>query len=358
MRNVLVTATSGTNVGTQILEALLLLPESYRLVATDTSDPFFGAFKAHASFVVPPASAPNYLDEVLDICQSEKVEIIIPGSEAELAYLSKHQQVLQDASLHLLINNSEVINTCLNKMDTCAFLKKNGFAYAPFELVSIDNDPAEEADRLLDVLRLPVVVKPYMEAGGSKGIHVIQEDEELVALLKIFHGSKTNLMAQEYVGSAEEEYTIGVLSDDQGRAFSSFVLKRIINSTFTRMIHVVNRNKSRIKTDYLTISTGVSQGWVDDFPEMRSFAEELANALGSTGPLNIQCRRTEQGIVTFEINPRFSGTTSIRAICGHNDPDLMIRGRFDGQWSAPESYAKGLVLRGLENLFVPGQAPE
>ena len=27
----------------------------------------------------------------------------------------------------------------------------------------------------------------------------------------------------------------------------------------------------------------------------------------------------------FEINPRYSGTTSLRAIVGFNEPDLMIR---------------------------------
>lgn len=352
MRSVLVTATSGTNVGTQILEALLHFPERYRLVATDTNEPFFGAFKASAAYVLPPAKSPDYLAALLDVCNREAVEVIIPGSEAELAFLSQNRQVLQDASLNLLVNNRKVIDTCLNKLATCQFLAENGFGFAPFELVDTNADPSQEAARLLNGLSLPLVTKPYMNAGGSKGMQLVQEAQELVTVLKLVQGSKAKLMAQEYVGSADEEYTLGVLSDDQGRAFSSFALKRLINSTFTRMVHVPNRDKSRIKTDYLTISTGVSQGWVDDFPEMRRFAENLANALGSTGPLNIQCRRTDQGIVTFEINPRFSGTTSIRAICGHNDPDLMIRGRLDGQWSPPHAYAKGLVLRGLENLFV------
>jgi translation elongation factor EF-1alpha len=47
--------------------------------------------------------------------------------------------------------------------------------------------------------------------------------------------------------------------------------------------------------------------------------------LESKGPINIQCRLTDDGVYTFEINPRFSGTESIRALVGYNAPDALIR---------------------------------
>jgi carbamoyl-phosphate synthase large subunit len=91
---------------------------------------------------------------------------------------------------------------------------------------------------------------------------------------------------------------------------------------------------------------------VDNFPEVRKLSEKVANVLGSSGPLNIQCRKTERGIVIFEINPRFSGTTSIRAICGQNDPDILIRSRIYKEKFTQVKYRKGLVLRSLGNLFI------
>ncbi len=56
-----------------------------------------------------------------------------------------------------------------------------------------------------------------------------------------------------------------------------------------------------------------------------AFCEKVASALGSTGPLNIQCRKDGEDIYVFEINPRFSGTTSMRALCGYNEPETLIR---------------------------------
>ena len=64
-----------------------------------------------------------------------------------------------------------------------------------------------------------------------------------------------------------------------------------------------------------------------------------------------------EGDVIFEINPRFSGTTSIRAICGHNDPDIVIRNRIFNEDFFQVEYKKGLVLRTFDNFFIEGISP-
>jgi carbamoyl-phosphate synthase large subunit len=55
----------------------------------------------------------------------------------------------------------------------------------------------------------------------------------------------------------------------------------------------------------------------------------------------------------FEINPRFSGTSSIRAMLGFNEPDLLIRKHLLGE-TLPErpTYRYGTVLRGLREIEV------
>ena len=50
----------------------------------------------------------------------------------------------------------------------------------------------------------------------------------------------------------------------------------------------------------------------------------------------------------FEINPRFSGTTSIRAMVGYNEPDVLMRRHLLGEvFPADLPYDEALVLRGL-----------
>jgi carbamoyl-phosphate synthase large subunit len=53
-------------------------------------------------------------------------------------------------------------------------------------------------------------------------------------------------------------------------------------------------------------------------------------------------------VYVFEINPRFSGTTSIRAMFGYNEPDVLLRRHVAGESIGENfSYGTGTVLRGL-----------
>lgn len=361
VETVLVTAASGTNTGTQVMHALMMLPDKYRLVVTNMEPNFLGQYQVGCSYVVPPASSPDYIEKILEICRQEKVNYLVPGSEPELNALSTQANQINASNTTLLANNPAVIELCMDKVRTVDFLRQKGFPFARSLALDLHIGPDnidQEATDILKQLSPPLVIKPYRNTGGSKGIHLVQSKAELIAVLsRLSQNDAGSYMLQEYEGSAEEEYTVGVMSDPNGNAFSCFALKRLVNSTLTRLLHIPNRIKERITDDYLTISTGISQGWVDDFPEVRHFCIEVAQALGSTGPINIQCRKTPYGIIIFEINPRFSGTTSIRALCGHNDPDLIIRSRKPGPPMTQVPYKHGLVLRTLQNIFMEGIEP-
>ena len=46
---------------------------------------------------------------------------------------------------------------------------------------------------------------------------------------------------------------------------------------------------------------------------------------GLVGPCNFQCKLTDHGPVFFEINPRFTGITAVRAAMGFNEVDAVLR---------------------------------
>jgi carbamoyl-phosphate synthase large subunit len=81
----------------------------------------------------------------------------------------------------------------------------------------------------------------------------------------------------------------------------------------------------------------------------------MANALGSVGPLNIQGRLDNGEFVAFEINPRFSGTTPMRAMAGFNEPELLIDWYLDpGHQINDRLHAvQGECTRGLVEHFTP-----
>ena len=127
MINVLVTGTSGTNTGTQIMTALLLCPERYRIVVTDIEKFSYGSLKVESSYVVPPATSPDYISEILSICKKEDIQVLIPGSEPELKACSEKREFFEAADVHLLTNDPNTINISMDKIQTIGFLEGKGF---------------------------------------------------------------------------------------------------------------------------------------------------------------------------------------------------------------------------------------
>jgi carbamoyl-phosphate synthase large subunit len=102
------------------------------------------------------------------------------------------------------------------------------------------------------------------------------------------------------------------------------------------------------------VSSGFTQGHIDDFPGVRAQAERLAAALGSRGPLNVQGRLVGEELAVFEINPRFSGTEAIRAMAGWNGPEALVDFHLGAEnalaafRARPRSFVRTLVEHELE----------
>ena len=119
-------------------------------------------------------------------------------------------------------------------------------------------------------------------------------------------------------------------------------------------IRVPNRSGRPELGPTLVISSGVSNGDIGRFPEVTEACERIAKSLDARGAINIQCRFVDGEVLVFEINPRFSGTTSLRAMVGYNEPDLLVRHHVFGEPYQPRfAYEEGTILRGLSETFVP-----
>jgi carbamoyl-phosphate synthase large subunit len=153
-------------------------------------------------------------------------------------------------------------------------------------------------------------------------------------------------IAQEYIPHEAGEFTVGVLSAPDGAVLGAIAMKRV----FPAKISVLARG-----TDFL-ISSGTSQGHIGEYPDICSTAREMARALGSTGPMNIQGRLRPDGrFVPFEINPRFSATTYLRALAGFNEVDHHVSLLIGKTPAAPLLIRPGWYLRSLTELYVPDE---
>jgi carbamoyl-phosphate synthase large subunit len=342
----MVTGVGGGGHGEQILKALRLARIPLRIVGGDITPYSSGLQKVDRAYLLPAASDPDYVDTILELCRHEHVRVLFHGSEPELKVFSRNRDRLHAAGLFVPINPAPVIELCMDKVRTCEFLSSNGFAVPPFRQV-------RTLDDALSFGNLPAVLKPSVGGGGSANVYLVQNREELAALAAQLLTIYQEFIVQEYVGTPDAEYTVGVLSDMDGNLLHSIGVRRYILPALSNRIKVPNRCPKASLGPTLAVSNGVSQGEIGPFPDVTGPCEEIARKLGSRGPLNIQCRFVDGKVFVMEINPRFSGTTSLRALVGFNEPEILIRKHVLGEHvQARFPYQEGVVLRSLEETFV------
>ena len=340
---VLIAGVGGGSYGLEILKALRLSDLPYAIIGCDMTKPNMGFTRADKSYVLPPANSSRYISALESICVHEEIDVLFPGSEPDLGSISDSRKVFQDMGILVPINSKELIDLCLNKKETFLFLDQNNIP-APKSLA------IESSDDIASINFFPVVIKPYLGGGGSNNTFIAQDYEEVSFFCHYIlkYGGKP--LVQQYVGSHENEYTVGVLSGKDRQPLSVIGIKRDLLNGLSNRIKIKSLYQEE---EILTISSGISQGRVVIDQKLNNQCIKIAKVLGSEGPINIQCRVVEGTAYPFEINPRFSGTTYMRALAGVNEPDLYIRRQLLQETHHPTRPPEnGYVLRGLEEAFV------
>ena len=349
MINILVTAIGGSGHGEQVLKALLLANrKEFRIFGADSDSGCPQKSLVYDFQVLPSASSPNYETELFALLDKFQIKVLIHGCEPEMQFFLKIKHLLESRGILILMNNKEVINLCTNKLLTGMRLNELGFQCPKFQEVS-SIEEIEEIDWF------PVVVKPKTGSGGSKNVFICQTKFELVNLARYLTGEFgiLDIMIQEYVGTFDQEFTVGVLSDLDGNFINSIALRRKMSGQLNIRSSVSNQTGNAKFGSKLVISSGVSHGEIAEFNEVRRQCEAIAKSIGSTGPLNIQCRFVDGVVNVFEINPRFSGTTSLRALVGFNEPELLIKRHILGETIEPRfKFRNATIIRTLhENIL-------
>lgn len=341
---VLVTAIGGGGHGEQILKALRLANgNKYQFVGADARStcPQFALVDERVT--LPLAYEPEYIDVLLDVCERFHIKALFHGCEPELKRFSAERERIINRGIFLPINPAPLIDLCMNKQKTNQRLLELRFPAPKYQDVSSRED-------LKEIDWFPVVVKPSVGGGGSVNVFIAQNSTELLGLAD-YLGLETitkNFIVQEYVGTPDEEYTVGVLHDMDGNYINAIAVKKLLSGQLHIRMSLENRTGRSDLGPRLVVSSGVSHGFVGRFPEVTEQCKRIAKAIEAKGPINIQCRLVDGNVYVFEINPRFSGTTSIRAMVGYNEPDILIRRHLFGEEiKADFDYKEALILRSL-----------
>ena len=330
---VLIAGIGGASLGTEICKSLTRTGE-YTIFGCDISKHAYGHYQEGfaETFVI---DRENYVGAVHELCLQHDIRAVIPGGEGPLSLLGQVMDVFQKSGIHIAANSPEVVATCIDKQRLFERLEElNILTPKTFTVEDVTD---------LDDIPIPCVVKPATGTGGSHLVFLASDHAQASLYVSYLLNNGNKTLVQEYIPEDEGEFTVGVLSLPNGRLFGSMAMRRMFHAKLS----------VAARTDTGLISSGYSQGLIDDFPEVRKAAEEIALSLGSHGPVNIQGRMKDGVFTPFEINPRFSASTYLRALAGFNEIDIFLKALFGEPYETSFSIRPGYYLRSLTESVAP-----
>lgn len=318
MKNILVSGASGI-IGYGILRSLKNSGKNLRLIGTtiypdSAAEGFCDIFEQAL-----PTSDKGYIDWLLKIINKHKIDLIIPGIEADMYKWVEHIPQIQQSGVVILLNNTSLISFCKDKWNFYQKLKENNSQFA------IETSLDSDFDTLANNFALPFLLKPRC-GHGSKGIVKIDSSD---VFYKHQKDIGTILMAQPIIGNENEEFTTSAFCDGNGSFYTCMTLKRKLSKDgFTEKAEVV------------------------DLDQLKDVLETLCKLFKPIGPTNFQFRRQEGILKLLEINPRISSSTSIRMRFGYNESLMALEYFLEGKKPEQPLIKKGKAVRYIEDLII------
>lgn len=338
---VLITGAGGAgSLGRELMKSFHMASQKYKIIATNSSPTSIGLFETSSGYIIPKASSSQYIKTLLEICKKEKIQAVVGGSEPEIESIARNIHLFSENGIEVLSNTIDIIELCNDKYELAKFLstRKN---LSPKTILFEKKSDFKEFESF------PLVIKPR-SGSGSRNVFIVNDIEEASFFCNYLKKYDMEPLIQEYVGDHENEFSVGILYAEDGKLTTSIAMKRILDGGLsTRQISFSNSSKNKY-----VISSGHSQGLFDEFKDVTEAGIEIAKMIKSNGPINIQCRKTENGISIFEINPRFSGTVTSRSLVGHNEPDIYCRYKLFGEIPEKIDHKIGYVMRDFNEKFL------
>ncbi len=324
--SVVVTA-AGTVVSQGIMKCLRLANSNggeteYRITAVDASPLAAGLYRGDAGVVVPLASDPSYADGIAELARKTEAKAIFVGSDEELYPLSlAKEKIERESGAKVVVNPCRVLETCTDKWKTYVFLKENDFPRA-------ESAVPEFRESFYSSAGFPLVVKPR-SGHGSQDFSIVRDQAEADLAIQMIERSGERPLIQEYLGDEGMEFTTGVtVTDDGAEVMSSIAMRRTLKGGQTY------------------------KAFIDSFDDVRASAEKVALKLGTRGAVNIQSRLVDGVPKIFEVNPRLSASSPMRAVAGVNEPDILFRNVVLGERVKVTEYQKIVAMRYWNEVYV------
>ncbi len=266
--------------------------------------------------LVPPASAPNYIDKLLQVCQEEKVDVLIPGISQELPGLQEKKKAFESIGTKVSVSDGEGLNIANDKIRLYQYMKAHGFDTPEFTVINC-LDEFEIACKKIGYPERPICIK-IKDGSGSRGIRLIDPSK---SRYDIFAGEKPNSFYTAY------EDMLSIL--EEAVAFPELMIMELLPgleysvdllADHGKTLYIVGRESNVINA---SIPQEATLAYNEEAYEI---SKSIVESLSLDGNVDLDFKFDSDGHPRLmEINPRLAATLSVIAAGGVNLLYLRVK---------------------------------
>ncbi|WP_313696288.1 ATP-grasp domain-containing protein [Halorarum halobium] len=270
-----------------------------RVVGTDVRTEQAGRHLADGFHQVPPADDEGFVDELVDVCTTESVDVVLPQVTRELPVLSARTAAFERVDAAVAVSGADAIARANDKKKLIEVCEEVGVP-APETYAAETIGELEAACDRLGYPETPVVVKPPA-SNGSRGVRIFDEDRDRK---RAFYEEKpTGLYS-----------TLGTFRETMGESFPRLlVMEHLPGAEFTvDAFHPPDGGEPTVAIPRRRdeVRGGISfRNTVTEHGAIISHAERLARELDLSYAFGFQFKLDGDGTPKIlECNPRIQGT--------------------------------------------------
>ena len=229
---------------------------------------------------------PSYIDELIEICLNDKIDLIIPTIDTDLLILSQNKAKIEAVGTRVLITNIDKIQICRDKNNTSQFFVNCGL-----------KAPMPVNDYRLYKGGFPAFIKPK---DGSSSINAFKVDK--AEELPVYAEQIDDYIVQPFIDGTE--YTIDIFCDFGGNP-----------------IYIVPRERMQVRAGEV-LKTKIC---LDE--KMIQESKAIINKFKPCGPMTVQLIRDKLTGDDYyiEINPRYGGGAPLSMKAGARSAESVLR---------------------------------
>jgi carbamoyl-phosphate synthase large subunit len=260
-------------------------------------------------FRIPFAESPDFIQKVLDICTSEKIDVVIPLVTRELLVFAQNKDLFAQKGIYVSVSDPGPLETANNKYLLMKFCRDNDIPVPDFHLVH-SLEEFRHAAKFLSYPERKICFKPPV-SNGLRGFRIIEDGQDRLFSLMNEKPNNIYISFSEFVSICEggesfpellvmeylpgEEYSVDVLADNG------------------KFICAIPRSRDHIKMGISFVGTVVED------KEIIGYSKSVAEGLKLNGNIGLQFKRDINGIPKIiESNPRVQGTIVLCTAAGAN----------------------------------------